>query len=161
MTNNNLSGVNASLNNAAALNGDSRSVRDSSQPNSLPAGKQAEEDKRGSIFESEEDSVQLSATAVAIEEPKESEEEQQVIVNSVDLKEKTEERFAKLADEVNKKLESTLKVRFGQDEDTGIDYFQLYERKSGDVVRQFPTEELIDAIERTRDVTSLFVSEQA
>lgn len=71
------------------------------------------------------------------------------------------ERLEEVSREVNEKLNGNLALRFGEDEATGMDYFQLVEKDTGDVVRQIPSEEVLDFMERLQASTGALLSEQA
>lgn len=77
------------------------------------------------------------------------------------IREKSDEQLEKLAEEVSKKLDKSLQIRFDQDEESGVDFFQLVEKKSGEIIRQFPPEEFIEIAKNNREITNLLFSEQA
>ena len=75
---------------------------------------------------------------------------------------KEAERLDQLQEQISEKLNSSLSLRFKEDQETGIDFFQLIEAESGDVVRQIPAEEVIEFIKKFQNsVSGLFISEQA
>jgi uncharacterized FlaG/YvyC family protein len=129
----------------------------------------ASSDPSPAVNGAEADTFTVSASAVSLggsvsDAQTQSESQQQNGEDeslSKSIKDASEERLKKIAEEVNKKLDKSLKIRFGQDETTGIDYFQLIEKKSGDVIRQFPPEEFIEISKSNQDVRSLLFSEQA
>jgi flagellar protein FlaG len=72
------------------------------------------------------------------------------------------ERLEELQEELSETLNSSLSLRFKEDTETGIDFFQLVESESGDVVRQIPSEDVIEFIKKFQNsVSGLFLSEQA
>ena len=102
--------------------------------------------------EGESDSVSESGPSqeslrAALEDKKEREQEQ--------------ERLARIADELSGKLNEHLSLRFTTDEDTGANLFQLVEQKSGEVVQQIPSEEVLEFMKKFRDLSGLLFSEQA
>lgn len=115
-----------------------------------------------------DDSLAVSPSAVTLNQR--TEEENKAGTNNSDedeierdkgLKEQADEQLEKIAEEVSKKLDASLAVKFQKDGDTGTDFFQLYERKSGDVIRQFPPEELIDIVRNNQEFKSTLISEKA
>jgi flagellar protein FlaG len=72
------------------------------------------------------------------------------------------ERIQEIQKDLSEKLNSSYSLRFKEDQDTGIDFFQLVEPDTGDVVRQIPAEEVLEFIKRFQStVSGLFISEQA
>lgn len=76
-------------------------------------------------------------------------------------KESEKERLEAVSREVNERLNNNLALRFGEDEETGKDFFQLIEKDTGDVVRQIPSEAILDFMERLQESTGILFSEQA
>lgn len=76
-------------------------------------------------------------------------------------REEEKERLTRIADELSGKLNEHLRLRFSTDEDTGQDLFQLIEQKSGEVVQQIPSEEVLEFMKKFRDFSGLLFSEQA
>jgi flagellar protein FlaG len=75
--------------------------------------------------------------------------------------EQSESAFKKIIAETNQKLNrSDLKLRFGTDEESGIDYFQLYDKENGDVVKQFPPEEILKVIANLKDMAGIIFNEK-
>lgn len=72
-----------------------------------------------------------------------------------------EKRLEKLTKELNEKLNENLTIRFGQDEDSGENIVQLIEKKTGDVVRQFPPQEILEFRERFKDYAGLLFNQDA
>jgi flagellar protein FlaG len=75
--------------------------------------------------------------------------------------ESTEKSFEKLKEELDSKLNKNLSLRFGNDETTGKDFFQIVEKDTGDVVRQFPPENFIDFLKKFNTISGLLFSDQA
>lgn len=75
--------------------------------------------------------------------------------------ERLDKRLKDLVDQVNSKMDENLSLRFREDAETGIDYFQIIEKESGDVIRQYPPEEVLTLIQRVREMQGLLVSEEA
>lgn len=71
------------------------------------------------------------------------------------------ERIKKIAAELNDKLNENLSLKFGHDEKSGKDFFQLVEKDSGDVIRQIPSEEILDFMRKFKDFAGLLFSQQA
>ena len=76
-------------------------------------------------------------------------------------REAEQERLSRFTEEINKNINERLTLRFQTDEETGRNLFQLIERESGEVVRQFPPEEVLDFIEKFQDFSGFLISEQA
>ncbi len=72
-----------------------------------------------------------------------------------------EKRLEKLTKELNEKLNENLTLRFGQDEETGESIVQLIEKETGDVVRQFPPEALLEFRERFKNFAGLLLNQDA
>ena len=71
------------------------------------------------------------------------------------------ERQTQIQESLQGELNANLSLRFYQDEDTGQDFFQLIEPESGEVVRQFPPEAVLEFVKRFQSVTGMLFSEQA
>jgi flagellar protein FlaG len=56
---------------------------------------------------------------------------------------------------------SNLRLRFGTDEESGLDYFQLYDRKNGDVVKQYPPEEVLELTAQLQDLAGTMFNQEA
>lgn len=85
-------------------------------------------------------------------------EESQKLAND---KKTADEEAQKKLEEHKKQIEENLALRFGTDEETGTDFFQLVDTTSGDVVRQIPSENVLEFMKRFKSVTGLLFSEQA
>lgn len=73
-----------------------------------------------------------------------------------------EDRLTQFTEEANSKLNQNLSLRFRRDEETGTEVFQLVEQDTGEVVRQVPSEEVLEFMQKFEEsVTGLFVSKQA
>ena len=73
-----------------------------------------------------------------------------------------EERIEELKNNISEELNQNLKLRFSTDEETGADVFQLIEEDTGDVVRQIPSQEILEFMQKFQNsVSGLLVSEQA
>jgi len=85
-----------------------------------------------------------------------SEQNKEVTEQSSKAVSKLQEQLA----ELNRKFDrSNLNLRFGTDEESGIDYFQLYDKKNGDVVKQFPPEEILKVIANLKNMTGVILNE--
>jgi len=71
-----------------------------------------------------------------------------------------QKRLEKLTDELNGKLNENLALRFGKDAKTGEDFFQLVEKATGDVVRQFPPQSIIDFREKFKDFAGILFNQE-
>jgi len=69
-------------------------------------------------------------------------------------------RLEKITEELNDKLNENLSLRFGHDENSGEDFFQLVEKDTGDVVRQFPPQSLLDFREKFKDFAGLIFNQE-
>lgn len=93
------------------------------------------------------------------EETKQNQEAlEQAVEQSRDEEDK---RLQRITEELNDKLNESLRLRFEKDQDTGVDVFKLIERESGDVVRQVPSEEVLEFMKKFRSFSGLLFSEQA
>jgi len=72
-----------------------------------------------------------------------------------------EKRLEKITDELNEKLNENLSLRFGKDEGSGENVVQLIEKKTGDVVRQFPPQAILDFREKFKDFAGLLFNQDA
>jgi len=54
---------------------------------------------------------------------------------------------------------SSLRLRFGTDEESGLEYYQLYDRNNGDVIKQYPPEEMLDMMAQLKDLTGVIFNE--
>lgn len=116
-----------------------------------------------------EDTVNIAATqaqqAEATKQTKpqvESTEEESQGSNPAELNPEDEkERFERITKELNSKLDDNLALRFGEDKETGQGFFQLVERESGEVVRQVPSEEILEFMKRFQSFSGLLFSQQA
>jgi uncharacterized FlaG/YvyC family protein len=72
----------------------------------------------------------------------------------------TREELEVLAADLNAQLSQQLSLRFLTDEDTGLDYFQLIEKDTGEVIRQYPPEEMLDLVRGLREAASLLFSQE-
>ena len=74
--------------------------------------------------------------------------------------EETDSAIKEMVQELNQKFDRTsLRLRFGTDEESGLDYFQLYDRKNGDVVKQFPPEGMLEMVAHLKDMTGIIFNE--
>lgn len=65
-----------------------------------------------------------------------------------------------MVQELNSKFDrSSLRLRFGTDKESGLEYFQLYDRQNGDVVKQYPPEEMLEMVATLRDLTGVIFNE--
>jgi len=70
-------------------------------------------------------------------------------------------RLEKATEELNQKLNQNLSLRFGEDQDSGKDYFQLIEKETGDVVQQIPSQDVLDFVQKFRDFSGLLFNHDA
>lgn len=77
------------------------------------------------------------------------------------IQKQAQERLTKLVEQANAKLSEDLALRFRTDEETGIDYFQIIEKQTGDIIRQYPPDEILNLVERLREMQGLIVSQEA
>lgn len=72
----------------------------------------------------------------------------------------TESVIKKMVQEMNQKFDrSGLHLRFGKDQESGLDFFQLYDKKNGDVVKQYPPEEMLDMVAQLRNMAGIIFNE--
>lgn len=71
-----------------------------------------------------------------------------------------EERLAELSQRMEQQQAGSFNLRFRTDEDTGLEFFQIVDKKSGEVIRQYPPEEYLALVENLREVTGLIVSDE-
>ena len=71
------------------------------------------------------------------------------------------EGLAELANDLTTQLSGNLRIKFLTDENTGKDYFQLIDKETGEVIRQYPPDEMLRMAEKFQDVSSLIFSSQA
>lgn len=72
-----------------------------------------------------------------------------------------QQRLEKVTKEINDKLNENLSLRFEKDEGSGEDVVQLIEKKTGDVVRQFPPQAILDFREKFKDFAGLLFNQDA
>lgn len=70
-------------------------------------------------------------------------------------------RLEKITEELNEKLNQNLSLRFGEDKKTGVDYFQLVEKETGDVVQQIPSQDMLDFVQKFKDFSGLLFNQDA
>ena len=112
--------------------------------------------------DSEADKTMLAKKAenLSSSSDKQAEENDQKSDETSITQEKAHEVFKELEEGLNKQLSDDLELRFLTDEDTGLNYFQLIEKESGEVIRQYPPDEMIKLVQDLREVSSLLFSEQ-
>lgn len=115
-------------------------------------GTELKQDREGS------DSVQVSSEGAGMVGAGESGPRDE---SAEAIRERQQERLKKIAEQVDSKLEDSLRLKFDRDENTGVSFFQLIERDTGDIVKQFPPEEIIEAMDNNRELRSLMLSELA
>lgn len=71
-----------------------------------------------------------------------------------------EKRLEQITQELNGKLNENLSLKFGQDEESGVSFFQLVEKDTGDVVRQFPPEDLLEFRDKFKDTAGLIFNQE-
>ena len=71
-----------------------------------------------------------------------------------------EARLEKVTQELNGKLNENLSLKFGQDEESGVSFFQLVEKDTGDVVRQFPPESILEFRDKFKDAAGLIFNQE-
>lgn len=74
-----------------------------------------------------------------------------------------EESPEHVAEDIAEKLrkDDSLSLKFSQDEETGVELFQLVEKETGNVVRQVPAEDILKFMKKFNTVSGLLFSEQA
>jgi flagellar protein FlaG len=78
-----------------------------------------------------------------------------------EAREAERERLEKIKTELNERLNENLSLKFGKDESTGRDFFQLIEKDTGDVVRQIPSQNIIDFMKKFKDFSGLLFNQSA
>lgn len=76
-------------------------------------------------------------------------------------REAEQKRLEKVTTEINEKLNENLALRFEKDEGSGENVVQLIEKKTGDVVRQFPPQAILDFREKFKDFAGLLFNQDA
>jgi len=124
----------------AAVETDSISIAPNEQPQNVQATQNTEQSQ--SVGSPEEKTAE--ATREAIDQSRELEQE----------------RLEEITEELNSQLNENLSLRFGRDENSGENFFQLIEKDTGDIVRQIPPQSLIDFKERLRDFAGLLFNQE-
>ncbi|MCB1053154.1 MAG: flagellar protein FlaG [Acidobacteria bacterium] len=71
-----------------------------------------------------------------------------------------QQNLEQLATQVNRQTDQSINVRFRKDEETGLDFFQIVDKKSGEVLRQYPPEEFLNLVKNLQDVSGLIFSDE-
>lgn len=72
-----------------------------------------------------------------------------------------DEKIKKLTEKINRRLDPSFNLSFDKDEETGLDFFQIVDKKSGEIIRQYPPEELLEFVGDFRHVSGLLFSNEA
>ena len=56
--------------------------------------------------------------------------------------------------------QSSLHLRFGTDKESGLDYYQLYDKENGDVIKQFPPEAMLDMAANLKEMAGVIFNEK-
>jgi uncharacterized FlaG/YvyC family protein len=136
----------------------------SSNPANFIGNTTAQEEGVRARFSQSDDSLSLSSVLQSGTAGAVAETESEGAVKSTqqpeenNLQQQVEDRLQEALEEASN--ESDLSVRFRRDEDTGSTLVQFIEPESGDVVRQFPPEDVLKFASRFQDLTGdLFAAE--
>jgi len=73
----------------------------------------------------------------------------------------SDEAIQSMIQDMNTKYDrSGLQLRFGTDEESGLDYFQVFDQKKGEVVKQFPPENMLEMTAKLKDMTGILLNEK-
>lgn len=140
----------------------------SSNPASIRGTQPTQEEGPRVRFNQQDDSLSLSATTKAGQSQGLNATDQTETENDVTSASQTEEK--NLLSQVEERIqgaledassESALEVRFRRDEETGASLVQFVEPDSGEVVRQFPPEDVLKFASRFQDITGDLFSTKA
>lgn len=107
------------------------------------------------------DSSQKISDVVADAENRDTAQIDETVQKTKEEKEALEEAAREKLREERAEAEKELALRFGTDEETGTEFFQFVDKNSGDVVRQIPSENILEFMKRFNSVSGLLFSEQA
>ena len=79
------------------------------------------------------------------------EQQDKVLISSEQL-EKVAQKLQDFVGEMNKGLE------FSVDKDSGRDVIKVIDKKSGDLIKQYPTEEVLDLVAKLSEATGNFIN---
>ncbi|HBY85506.1 MAG TPA: flagellar biosynthesis protein FlaG [Colwellia sp.] len=102
-------------------------------------------------------SVEVQADKVgteAVTEVKDAEQQNKGLVTSEQL-EKVAQKLQDFVGEMNKGLE------FSVDKDSGRDVIKVIDKNSGDLIKQYPTEEVLDLVAKLSEATGNFINTDA
>lgn len=140
----------------------------SSNPASIRGTQFAQEEGTRVRFNQQDDSLSLSGATQAGQSQGLNATNQTETENDVTSASQTEENnlLSQVEERVQGALEdaasdSALEVRFRRDDDTGASLVQFVEPESGEVVRQFPPEDVLKFASRFQDLTGDLFSTQA
>lgn len=75
--------------------------------------------------------------------------------------EKAAQRLQKLIDETQDVQQENVKLEINLDEDSGRFVYQSINRDSGEIIKQFPPEDLLDILSKFREIEGLAVDDNA
>jgi flagellar protein FlaG len=102
-------------------------------------------------------SVEVQADKVgteAVTKVKDAEQQNKGLVTSEQL-EKVAQKLQDFVGEMNKGLE------FSVDKDSGRDVIKVIDKNSGDLIKQYPTEEVLDLVAKLSEATGNFINTDA
>lgn len=102
-------------------------------------------------------SVEVQADKVeteAVTKVKDTEQQNKGLVTSEQL-EKVAQKLQDFVGEMNKGLE------FSVDKDSGRDVIKVIDKNSGDLIKQYPTEEVLDLVAKLSEATGNFINTDA
>jgi len=80
---------------------------------------------------------------------------------SSETQEDTESVVEEMVREMNQKFDrSGLHLKFGTDQESGLEYFQLIDKQNGNVIKQYPPEERLEMVARMRDMAGVIFNEK-
>lgn len=118
------------------------------KPDNKPENQNSQVDNKSNVETTEENtasqSVQQSAKAETKVTPEISSEQMKLVA----------QQLQDFVGEMNKGLE------FSVDKDSGRDVIKVIDRKSGDLIKQYPTEEVLDMVAKLSDATGSLFNEK-
>ena len=118
------------------------------KPDNKPGNQNSQVDNKSNVKTIEENtasqSVQQSAKAETKVTPEISSEQMKLVA----------QQLQDFVGEMNKGLE------FSVDQDSGRDVIKVIDRKSGDLIKQYPTEEVLDMVAKLSDATGSLFNEK-
>lgn len=139
-----MNGINTSTDNSHNVNSQvtvssEKSLQVKNSPTSLQPSVEVQADKVGTE---------------AVTKVKDAEQQNKGLVTSEQL-EKVAQKLQDFVGEMNKGLE------FSVDKDSGRDVIKVIDKNSGDLIKQYPTEEVLDLVAKLSEATGNFINTDA